>query len=48
MLANMCVEAHLRELLERGFEVAVPAEAVDRMTETSMSPEPPATAVEMA
>ena len=23
MLANMCVESHLRELLERGFEVAV-------------------------
>jgi nicotinamidase-related amidase len=23
MLANMCVESHLRELLEQGFEVAV-------------------------
>jgi len=27
MLANMCVEAHLRELLEYGFEVAVVADA---------------------
>lgn len=27
MLANMCVEAHLRELLERGFEVAVVKDA---------------------
>jgi nicotinamidase-related amidase len=23
MLANMCVESHLRELIEQGFEVAV-------------------------
>jgi len=28
MLANMCVEAHLRELLKRGFEVAVLKDAV--------------------
>jgi nicotinamidase-related amidase len=28
MLANMCVEAHLRELLEQGFEVAVVKDAV--------------------
>jgi nicotinamidase-related amidase len=28
MLANMCVESHLRELLERGFEVAVVKDAV--------------------
>ena len=27
MLANMCVEAHLRELLERGFEMAVVKDA---------------------
>jgi Isochorismatase family len=27
MLANMCVESHLRELLERGFEVAVAKDA---------------------
>lgn len=27
MLANMCVEAHLRELLERGYEVAVVKDA---------------------
>ena len=27
MLANMCVEAHLRELLEQGFEVAVVKDA---------------------
>jgi nicotinamidase-related amidase len=27
MLANMCVESHLRELLEGGFEVAVVADA---------------------
>lgn len=27
MSANLCVEAHLRELLERGFEVAVVADA---------------------
>ena len=27
MSANLCVEAHLRELLERGFEVAVAADA---------------------
>ena len=27
MLANMCVESHLRELLEQGFEVAVPKDA---------------------
>ena len=27
MLANMCVEAHLREFLERGFEVAVVKDA---------------------
>lgn len=27
MLANMCVESHLRELLERGFEVAVVKDA---------------------
>jgi nicotinamidase-related amidase len=28
MLANMCVESHLRELLEQGFEVAVVRDAV--------------------
>lgn len=28
MLANMCVESHLRHLLEEGFEVAVIADAV--------------------
>jgi nicotinamidase-related amidase len=28
MLANMCVESHLRELIEQGFEVAVVADAV--------------------
>ena len=28
MLANMCVESHLRELLEQGFEVAVVKDAV--------------------
>jgi len=28
MLANMCVESHLRELLEQGFEVAVVLDAV--------------------
>lgn len=28
MLANMCVESHMRELLERGFEVAVVRDAV--------------------
>ena len=28
MLANMCVESHLREFLERGFEVAVVKDAV--------------------
>src|SRR6201991_4874379 len=28
MLANMCVESHLRELLEQGFEVAVVQDAV--------------------
>jgi nicotinamidase-related amidase len=27
MSANLCVEAHLRELLERGFEVAVVRDA---------------------
>jgi len=27
MLANMCVEAHLRELLEQGFEIAVVKDA---------------------
>lgn len=27
MLANMCVESHLRELLEQGFEVAVATDA---------------------
>jgi nicotinamidase-related amidase len=27
MLANMCVESHLRELLEQGFEVAVAKDA---------------------
>ncbi len=27
MLANMCVESHLRDLLEQGFEVAVVADA---------------------
>jgi nicotinamidase-related amidase len=27
MLANMCVESHLRELLEQGFEVAVVKDA---------------------
>lgn len=27
MLANMCVESHLRDLLEQGFEVAVAADA---------------------
>jgi nicotinamidase-related amidase len=28
MLANLCVESHLRELLEQGFEVAVVRDAV--------------------
>ncbi len=28
MLANMCVESHLRHLLEDGFEVAVAVDAV--------------------
>jgi nicotinamidase-related amidase len=28
MLANMCVESHLRELLEQGFEIAVIKDAV--------------------
>jgi nicotinamidase-related amidase len=28
MLANMCVESHLRELLEQGFEIAVVKDAV--------------------
>jgi nicotinamidase-related amidase len=27
MLANMCVESHLRQLLEQGFEVAVVKDA---------------------
>lgn len=27
MSANLCVESHLRELLERGFDVAVAADA---------------------
>ena len=27
MLANLCVEAHMRELIERGFEVAVVKDA---------------------
>jgi nicotinamidase-related amidase len=27
MLANMCVESHLRDLLEQGFEVAVAKDA---------------------
>jgi nicotinamidase-related amidase len=27
MLANMCVESHLRELLEQGFKVAVVKDA---------------------
>lgn len=27
MLANMCVESHLRELLERGFEIAIVKDA---------------------
>jgi nicotinamidase-related amidase len=27
MLANMCVESHLRDLLEQGFEVAVARDA---------------------
>ena len=27
MLANMCVESHLRELMEQGFEVAVAKDA---------------------
>jgi nicotinamidase-related amidase len=27
MLANICVESHLRELLEQGFEVAVVKDA---------------------
>ena len=27
MLANLCVEAHLRELLEQGFEVLVVKDA---------------------
>ena len=27
MLANMCVESHMRELLEQGFEVAVAKDA---------------------
>jgi nicotinamidase-related amidase len=28
MLANMCVESHLREFLERGFQIAVVKDAV--------------------
>jgi nicotinamidase-related amidase len=28
MLANLCVESHMRELLEQGFEVAVVRDAV--------------------
>ncbi len=28
MLANMCVESHLREFLEQGFEIAVVKDAV--------------------
>jgi nicotinamidase-related amidase len=28
MLANLCVELHMRELLEQGFEVAVVGDAV--------------------
>ena len=28
MLANMCVESHLRELLEQGFQVAVVTDAI--------------------
>ncbi len=27
MLANLCVESHLRELIEQGFEVAVVKDA---------------------
>ena len=27
MLANVCVESHLRELIEQGFEVAVAKDA---------------------
>jgi hypothetical protein len=27
MLANMCVESHLREFLEQGFEVAIVRDA---------------------
>jgi hypothetical protein len=28
MLANLCVESHLRELLEQGFEIAVVKDAM--------------------
>jgi len=28
MLANMCVESHLREFLEQGFEVTVVKDAI--------------------
>ncbi|MES3048741.1 isochorismatase family protein [Sphingomonas faeni] len=28
MLANMCMESHLREFLEQGFEVAVVRDAI--------------------
>jgi nicotinamidase-related amidase len=35
MSANLCVEAHLRELLEQGFEVAVVKDA----TAAAMVPE---------
>jgi len=33
MLANMCVESHLRELIEQGFEVAMVKDANDRVQE---------------
>jgi hypothetical protein len=32
MLANICVESHLREFLERGFEVAI-GQGRDRRTQ---------------
>jgi Isochorismatase family len=37
MLANMCVDSHLRELLEQGFEVAVAKDA----TAAPKHPDPP-------
>ena len=31
MLANLCIESHLRELLEQGFEVTVVKDATDKV-----------------